>query len=588
MPDNISSDADLATVPGEPAAAVSGTEARILLSLPDIVWLLDEHRRFRLCNAAFEAFTGKTQEELLGMTPPFDGVELPQFIRGFMAHTTECQAERGEHAVRNPKTGLRIYFETTEIALRRPDGTPDGYVCVAHDMTRRKTLELELTASRNELFQHAYYDPMTGLPNLRHLAGKLAEASAVAVATGNAGAVFKIDLDRFSAINETVGRASGDQVLVELSKRLREEAERNGDFLSRLEGASFALIVNRHMGREDIARDCERLLTRISKPFFVEQKLLTVTASIGVSCFPEHGDNPDQLLSQADSALLSAKRGGQNTWRIFDDSLIDEARERFELEADLRKSIEGDNFTAHFQAKINLHTGEIAGVEALMRWNHPEVGSIPPGVFIPLAEQTGLIIPLGERIMTDACHFARTWNDGNRKPVRVSVNLSPRQIMLDDFVPLLKGCISRAGCRPEWLELEITENMLMSDARRIDELMRGLSALGIAVSIDDFGTGYSAISSLTRYPIASLKIDRSFVHTRNNDGKPSAIARTIVAMARELGIKCVAEGIELAAEADILRKIGCDEGQGFLWHRPMPKDEFFRWVARHEKSAAAQ
>jgi diguanylate cyclase (GGDEF)-like protein/PAS domain S-box-containing protein len=588
MPDNMPSDTDRSTVPGEPATALSDAEARILLSLPDIVWCLDQDRRFRLCNVAFEAFTGRTQQELIGLRPPFDDIELPQFIRGFMAHTTQCQAERGEYAVRSPKTGTRVYFETTEIALKRPDGTPDGYVCVAHDMTRRKNLEIELTASRNELFQHAYYDPMTGLPNLRHLAGKLAEASSVASAGGAEGALLKIDLDRFSAINETVGRASGDQVLVEISKRLREEAERHGDFLARLDSASFAMIVHRHPGRDDIARECERLLTRISKPFFVEQKLLTVTASIGASCFPEHGNNTEQLLSQADSALLFAKRGGQNTWRVFDDSLIDEARERFELEADLRKSIESDNFTAHFQAKINLQTGEIAGVEALMRWNHPEMGSIPPGVFIPLAEQTGLIIPLGERIMTDACHFARTWNDGHRKPVRVSVNLSPRQVMLDDFIPLMKGCISRAGCRAEWLELEITENMLMSDPQRIDELMRGLSALGIAVSIDDFGTGYSAISSLTRYPIATLKIDRSFVHTRVNDGKPSAIARTIVAMARELGIKCVAEGIELPAEADMMRKIGCDEGQGFLWHKPMPAEEFFHWVVRYEKSAAAQ
>ncbi len=503
-----------------------------------------------------------------------------------MAHSTECQTGQSEHSVRDPRSGQRIYFETTEIALKNPDGTPGGFVCVAHDMTRRKTLELELTASRNELFQHAYYDPMTGLPNLRHFSGKLAEA--VAGSGGRQGTVLKIDLDRFSAINETIGRVSGDHVLVELSQRLREEAEIHGDFLARIDGASFAMVVYRDAGRDDIARDCERLLTRISKPFFVEQKLLTVTASIGASCFPEQGDNPDQLLGQADSALLSAKRGGQNTWRIFDESLIDEARERFELEADLRKSIESDNFTAHFQAKINLQTGEIAGVEALMRWNHPEMGSIPPGVFIPLAEQTGLIIPLGERIMTDACHFARLWNDGSRNPVRVSVNLSPRQIMLDDFLPLMKGCISRAGCRPEWVELEITESMLMSDPQRIDELMRGLSALGVAVSIDDFGTGYSAISSLTRYPIARLKIDRSLVHTRVNDGKPSAIARTIVAMARELGIKCVAEGIELAAEADMMRQIGCDEGQGFLWHKPMPEEDFFRWVARYETTREAK
>jgi diguanylate cyclase (GGDEF)-like protein/PAS domain S-box-containing protein len=581
-------EADYAEETGEPADRMQSAEARILLSLPDIVWSLDADRRLTLCNAAFEAFTGRRMPELAGRQPPFDGVELPQFIRDFMSQGTECRTEPREHVVRNPRTGVRNYFETTEIALKAADGTPEGYVCIAHDMTRRKNLELELTASRNELFQHAYYDPMTGLPNLRHFSGKLAETVAVASTSAQKGAVLKIDLDRFGAVNENVGRASGDVVLVELAKRIREEADRHGNFLARLEGTMFAMILNRDAGYDDVARDCTQLLTRISKPFFVEQKLLTVTASIGVSLFPEHGQNPEQLLTQADSALLSAKRDGQNTWRVFDENLIDEARERYELESDLRKSIENNDFTAHFHAKINLQTGEIAGVEALMRWNHPEMGSIPPGVFIPLAEQTGLIIPLGELILTNACHFARIWNDGSRKPIRVAVNLSPRQIMLDDFLPLLKGCISRAGCRPEWLELEVTESMLMSDPQRIDELMRSLAALGVTVTIDDFGTGYSAISTLTRYPVATLKIDRSFVHTRTPDGKPSAIARTIVAMARELGIKCVAEGIELAAEADLMRGIGCDEGQGFLWHRPMPSEDFFRWVEKYSAASVPQ
>lgn len=575
-------------MPDDPALRVLNCEAAILLSLPDIVWFLDEDRAFRFCNKAFVTFVGQAQDALVGLQPPFEGAGLPEFITNFMTPGRQCRPETCEHAVIQPKTGSRVYFETTEIVIGNPDGGIAGYACIAHDITRRKALELELTASRNELFRHAYYDPLTGLPNLRHFTGKNVEAIVSLGPDSACGAVLKIDVDRFSLVNDLAGRGGGDRLLMELAARLRAEAERSGDFLARLDGASFVMIVGRRPAGDEVARACERLLGRISRPFFVDNKLLTVTASIGAAYFPEHAESKDELLELADHALNMAKRNGRNRWQVFTGRMIDEARERFALETDLRRSIEGGGISAHFQAKIDLATGEITGAEALMRWRHPQMGAIPPGVFIPLADETGLIIPLGQRILTKACHFARVWHDSARKPMRVSVNLSPRQIMFDDFMPMLKECLSDTGCRPEWLELEITENVLLSDTQRIDDLLRGLAALGVAVTIDDFGTGYSAISSLTRYSIRTLKIDRSFVHCKPGEPKAPVIARTIVAMARELGVKCVAEGIETAAEAELMQRIGCDEGQGFLWHKPMPEEEFFQWVARREDVAAAQ
>jgi diguanylate cyclase (GGDEF)-like protein/PAS domain S-box-containing protein len=572
----------------QPRSRPVSDEASILLSLPDIVWFLDEKCVFRLCNKAFEAFTGQARQALSGLLPPFDGMDLPPFIARFMAGGQQIRPQPTEYAVRHPKTGEHMHFETTEIKISRPDGTIAGYACVAHDITKRKALELELVDSRNEMFRHAYYDPLTNLPNLRQYAAKDIQTIASLSSGQNCGAVLKIDLDSFGMVNDLTGRASGDRVLKELADRLRLEADKTGDFLARLDGASFVMIVGRTPGGDEVARDCERLLGQISRPIFVDYKLLTVTASIGASYFPEHSNSKDELLTLADHALHLAKRGGRNTWHIFTNQLIDEARDRFALETDLRNSIEDGSITAHFQAKINLSTREISGVEALMRWRHPQMGSIPPGVFIPLADETGLIVPLGQRVLTNACHFARLWHDGTRKPLRVSVNLSPRQVMYEDFMPMLRDCLSHTGCKPEWLEIEITENVLISDAKRVDDLMVGLDALGIAVTIDDFGTGFSAIRSLTRYPIGTLKIDRGFVHCKPDDRKGPIIARTIVAMARELGIKCVAEGIETQAEAEFMQQIGCDEGQGFLWQRPMSEDDFFRWAANFGSMLVAQ
>lgn len=585
MPDNGAEKGRMTNIQASPAV---GHEAAILLSLPDVVWFLDEERIFRFGNAAFEQLTGLRPETLSGLRPPFDTIDLPPFVAQFMADGSSCKSAPGEHVLTHPRSGARTHFETREIEMRNDDGALVGYVCIAQDITKRKALELELVASRNEMFHQAYYDPLTGLPNLRHYTDKDIESILSASSGRPCGAVLKIDLDRFSMINDMAGRSSGDTILKEIASRLRIEAEKSGDFVARLDGASFAMIIGRAPGSDDVARACERLLGQISRPIFVDQKLLSVTASIGAACFPEHSGCKNELLTLADHALQQAKRSGRNTWQMFDERLFEEARERFALEADLRQSIEDGNITAHFQAKINLATGEISGVEALMRWRHPQMGSIPPGMFIPLAEETGLIIPLGERVLTNACHFARLWHDGTRKPLRVSVNLSARQIMYDDFMPMLKKCLSHTGCKATWLELEITEKVLMSDAQRVDDLMQGLDALGITITIDDFGTGYSAISSLTQYPIRTLKIDRGFVHCKPDDRKAPLIARTIVAMARELKIKCVAEGIETQAEAEFMQRIGCDEGQGFLWHKPMSEEDFFRWAANLDTVAAAQ
>lgn len=568
---------------------IRGRFETVVRSLPDMVWFVDNKGQFQLANPAFERFAGLSQTELFQTRPN----SPERAVAASLMEAGEIDGETGaarivEKTVQHPRTGVEVFFEVIKVAVRSRSGEVDGYLYIARDMTHRKSLELELRASKNELIKQAYSDPLTGLHNRRHYSEKIEEILAATSATHGLGALLMIDLDRFSAINDSVGHTAGDVLLMEMARRIRKVADGHGGYVARLNGDEFVVALQNVTGRDMVARVAERILTALSEPFFSGSWVLTVSGSIGIALFPEHAKRAEELLSYADNAMYEAKRGGQNTWRIFDESLIMQARERFELENDIRRGLSEGHFTSHFQAKIDLRTGEITGVEALMRWNHPERGTIPPAIFIPLAEETGLIVPLGEKILTDACHFARNWNDGSRKPIRVAVNLSPRQLMFDDFMPLLKACLSKTSCRPEWLELEITENILLSDEKRIDDLMHGLASLGVGISIDDFGTGYSAMSYLTRYPIETLKIDRSFVHDIVHTHKRAVLVKAIVSMARGLGMNTVAEGIESREEAVFMRDIGCNEGQGYLWHRPMPEDAFMDWARERQKNLAAE
>lgn len=558
-----------------------GALSQVLQCLPDIVWYLDANREFRFCNTAFETFSGNGEHTLFGLHPPYHGRTLSNFIRDFMAEPRDCRAAPYEVAVPDPRTGRELHFEVREVVIHSEAGGIAGFACIATDITARKSVEGELKASRHALFRQAYYDPLTGLPNRLHYGGIAAEMVAGLLENGGRGAFLVIDLDRFAAVNDSLGHLAADNILIEIADRLREEADRNGDYLVRLNSDEFLLIRKRNrdgQGEEDLSRDCAALLASLSKPLFSERRLLTVTASVGVSLFPEHARCTEELLGLAYNALHAAKRGGQQTWRIFDEGLCEEARERYALERDLQKSIATDHFATHYQAKVDLKSGEIVGAEALMRWNHPEMGWIPPSIFIPLAEKTGLIIPLGERILMDACRFARLWNENGGRPRRVSVNLAPQQVLMDDFQPLLEACLARSGCRPEWLELDMTEHLLMSDERRVDPLMQWLHTLGVKVAIDDFGTGVSALSNLTYPAVATVKIDRSLVASAAFGGKAAAMVRSIAGIARELGIACLAEGIERPEEAALIRAAGCDEGQGFLWNRPMPQNDFLAWL----------
>lgn len=566
-----------------------GRLASIVTTLPDMVWLIDSAGLFRLCNPAFERFTGYNQMQLYGQKAPFAGFNLPPFLwQDDFPVATGGTPLVMERSISHPVTGAFVHLEIRKMALFSEANTPRGVVCIARDISVRKNLELALNASKSELQKQAYSDALTDMPNRRHWMEKIKDQIASTVETGALGAVLMIDLDRFSAINDSVGHTAGDILLIEMAQRIMNVARTNNGFAARLNGDEFVVYFPAIDTRETIGRISERFLTSIGKPVFNENRVLNLSASIGIALVPEHSTQSEDLLTYADSAMFEAKREGRNTWRVFDESLILLAKERFELEADIRKGMEEDQFTSHFQAKINLATGEITGIEALMRWQHPERGNIPPAVFIPLAEETGLILPLGEKILTDACHFARLWNDGSRKSARIAVNLSPRQIMFDDFMPLLKSSLSRTGCRPEWLELEITENILLSDEMRITDLMQGLTALGVSIAIDDFGTGYSAMSYLTRYPISTIKIDRSFVHEVTRDPKKAVLVRAIIAMASGLGMNTIAEGIETRAVADFMRELGCSDGQGFLWNRPMAKEAFMDWSANRDKKAAAE
>ena len=555
----------------------------------DIVWALTVDGRLAYCNRAFEVFTGYTQQAFKGLSAPFPGLKLPSFVCEIQDGQDDLgKASNLQVVTKHPSTGSDVHFDIRRFDIADQSGQLPLRAAIARNVTYVRNLELDLTAARKELARLANTDPLTGLSNRRHFEDKLKNVIDTLEARAEQGALLMIDLDRFAAINDSVGNAAADIILVRIAERLRSVCDPAGVFLARPGSDEFAVILPNVESHDTLARFAERLLSAIAHPIYSEQRVLTVAASIGIAQIPQHGREVEELESFAETAIMEAKRLGGNTWRIFEDTLFDLARDRYELEADLRNALATDQFTSHYQAKIDLKTGEITGMEALMRWNSPERGNIPPAMFIPLAEETGLIVPLGERILTEACHFARHWNTSGRKPARVAVNLSPRQIMYDDFLPLLRNCLSRTGCRPDWIEIEVTESILLSYEKRVDDLMHELAALGIAIAIDDFGTGYSALSFLTRHPITTLKIDRSFVQRAPSDPKTSVLTRAIVAMANGLGMRTVAEGVETAEQAGFMRDIDCTEGQGFRWNKPMARDAFLVWADTLQTLEAAQ
>jgi diguanylate cyclase (GGDEF)-like protein len=453
---------------------------------------------------------------------------------------------------------------------------------------RESELEAEISERKRvevKLDRLAHFDNVTQLHNRHFFNDRLETVIARAGQSQQRAVVMFIDLDNFKAVNDTLGHDIGDELLRMVSRGLADTL-RPGDAIARIGGDEFAIILENVHEVGDAAMVAEKCLLKIAQPVAISGHEIHISASIGISVYPDHASNMHELLKFADSAMYYAKNSGKNAYRLFTHSMQEDARKRFTLDNNLRRALERDEFVLHYQPQIDLRTGAICGAEALIRWIHPDLGQISPADFIPLAEESGMIVAIGEWVLRQACHELRAWHDDGH-PIRMSINLSGRQLNEEGLVASVLAIVDDSGIDPRWLELELTESMLMDASPNVIDKLHTLKRAGIALAIDDFGTGYSSMSYLKTFPVGALKIDRSFVQDLPHSTEDAAITRAIIAIARSLKMETVAEGIETPEQGEFLRANGCDKAQGYHYSKPVPAEQMRALLQRRREAAEA-
>jgi diguanylate cyclase (GGDEF)-like protein len=439
---------------------------------------------------------------------------------------------------------------------------------------------IERARSHERLTYMVQHDALTGLPNRLLLTDRLNVAMAQAERSGKRLALMFMDLDRFKNVNDVFGHEGGDLILQEVARRLRF-AVRASDTVSRQGGDEFLVVLPDIDSDEDAARVAEKLIAAVLEPFELSGTEVAIGVSIGIVCYPDNGREVETLLRNADVAMYAAKDEGRGQYQFYSTEMNARAHERLMLEADLRHALEREELFLAYQPQINLASGAVVGLEALMRWQHPQHGLISPAQFIPIAEDCGLITALGAWAMATACHDHTTWIDQGLIDGTMAVNVSALQIRQPDFVDTVSAILQHSGLAPERLEIEVTESVVMRGVDEVRAKLNALDALGVKLAIDDFGTGYSSLSYLKQFPIYRLKVDQSFTRGLPDDRESAAIAQSIIGLARSLGLDVLAEGIETEAQAALLRSMFCDAGQGYLYARPMPVEDCTAYLQKH-------
>jgi diguanylate cyclase (GGDEF)-like protein/PAS domain S-box-containing protein len=458
------------------------------------------------------------------------------------------------------RDGSRIWISENAHAVCAPDGTLLYYEGTVEDITERHRYQ--------SVLQHqATHDPLTGLPNRNLLQDRLEQAVQLAQRQHSKVVLAFVDLDNFKVINDSLGHAAGDELLIEIAGRLRQSL-RGVDTVARYGGDEFVLIIGEQASGENTRQLLERLLASVQAPLTLEGHALRINCSIGVSVYPDDAQDLDGLLRVADVAMYHAKKTGKGQYHFYTRDLNQVVQDRFVLESALQGAIEHNELTVVYQPKVDA-TARVRGLEALVRWNSAGQGLVTPDRFIPLAEETGQILAIGEQVLYAACRAAATWPLVDGQALSVAVNLSARQLKEPGLPAVVADALAVSGLPPECLELEITESMIMGDVEHTIRVLKSIKALGVRIAVDDFGTGYSSLSYLQRLPIDTLKIDRSFVSGCDRGGKAMAIPHAIIFLGRSLNLHIVAEGVETVAEKDVLSVCGCDEFQGYLFSRPM-------------------
>ena len=420
---------------------------------------------------------------------------------------------------------------------------------------------------------------MTDLPNRSLLFDRLEQAIIRARRASLCVAVLFLDLDNFKKVNDQLGHAGGDRLLQMVSERMKHLC-REGDTVARLGGDEFIVLLEGFTDTNVAATVADKFVTLLRSPFTVNGHELFTTGSIGIAIFPKDGSSADVLMKNADIAMYEAKKSGRNSYLFFSVEMNDMIQQRLQLEARLRAALKQSDLQLHYQPQIRLGDNRIVGVEALVRWNTDGSSYVPPSAFIPVAEESGLILPLSEWVLRTACRQARLWQDAMAYPLRMSINISPRHFLEDDLPRQIDRIIIETGINPRNLELEITESMIMHDIGRSVEIMRDFSKMGGTVAIDDFGTGYSSLAYLKKLPLDRLKIDRSFITDIDSDAKNEGLAKTIITMGHGLGLEVIAEGVETGAQLAKLRELGCDLVQGYYYAKPLPADDLTELLNR--------
>jgi diguanylate cyclase (GGDEF)-like protein/PAS domain S-box-containing protein len=464
--------------------------------------------------------------------------------------------------------GLDRYLVFNATPVRNPQGVLLAVVETLEDLSDRKRYQEKLEYLAN-------YDPLTCLPNRNLLCDRIRQALLLSRRSLQEVAVFVLDLDNFKLVNGALGQEGGDDLLKKVAARL-EGCLRSGDTVAHQGGDEFTIVISDWAISNRATHIAAKILEEIARTFRMNGREVVVTGSIGISISPRDGEDVQTLLKNAEAAMYRAKEQGRNGYRFYTGEMNARSRDRVALEQNLRSALELDEFLVYYQPKVSLRTGRITGMEALVRWQSPELGLIGPDAFIPLAEETGLILPLGAWVLRSACAQNKAWQDAGLPALTVAVNLSPRQFRQHDIASLIAVTLATTGLEPRYLELEITESMVMREVDRVTAVLDELKHLGTSLSMDDFGTGYSSLSYLKKFPFNKLKIDQSFVRDITSDPDSAAIAKAVIAMAHSLRLKVIAEGVETQGQLEYLRSHGCDEMQGYYFSRPVPALEFER------------